>query len=176
MATITTCNDFGAQKYSLTLFPLFPHLFAMKLLNYKNKQIWVSSNEVDEPRACYTEWSKSEREKQTWYIKASIWNLERWYWWTYLQGRNGETDIEKRLWTQWGKERVGQIKSSTETYTLPSVRWTANGKLLCNTGSSTQYLWQPREVGWDGEWGEGSRQKGYMYTDSCCMAETRTIL
>ena len=26
--------------------------------------IWVSSSEVDEPRACYTEWSKSEREKQ----------------------------------------------------------------------------------------------------------------
>ena len=28
---------------------------------------WVSSNEVDEPRACYTEWSKSEREKQLLY-------------------------------------------------------------------------------------------------------------
>ena len=26
----TTCSDFGAQKNSLTLFPLFPHLFAMK--------------------------------------------------------------------------------------------------------------------------------------------------
>ena len=26
--------------------------------------IWVSSNEVDEPRAHYTEWSKSEREEQ----------------------------------------------------------------------------------------------------------------
>ena len=28
---------------------------------------WASSNEVDEPRACYTEWSKSEREKQLLY-------------------------------------------------------------------------------------------------------------
>ena len=26
----TICSDFGAQKNSLTLFPLFPHLFAMK--------------------------------------------------------------------------------------------------------------------------------------------------
>ena len=35
------------------------------LLNYKKEHIWVSSNEVDEPRAYYTEWSKSEGEKQT---------------------------------------------------------------------------------------------------------------
>ena len=26
-----------------------------------------------------------------------IWNLERWYWWTYLQGSNGDEDIENRL-------------------------------------------------------------------------------
>ena len=30
MAAVTICSDFGAQKNSLTLFPLFPHLFAMK--------------------------------------------------------------------------------------------------------------------------------------------------
>ena len=30
MAAITICHDFGAQKNSLTLFPLFPHLFAIK--------------------------------------------------------------------------------------------------------------------------------------------------
>ena len=30
MAAITICSDFGAQKISLTLFPLFPHLFPMK--------------------------------------------------------------------------------------------------------------------------------------------------
>ena len=30
MATATVCSDFGAQKNSLSLFPLFPHLFAMK--------------------------------------------------------------------------------------------------------------------------------------------------
>ena len=30
MAAITICNDFGAQKSSQLLFPLFPHLFAMK--------------------------------------------------------------------------------------------------------------------------------------------------
>ena len=34
------------------------------LLSHKMECIWVSSNEVDEPRAYYTKWSKSEREKQ----------------------------------------------------------------------------------------------------------------
>ena len=37
--------------------------------------MWVCSNEVDEPRAYYTEWSKSEREKQRSYINAYMWNL-----------------------------------------------------------------------------------------------------
>ena len=32
------------------------------LLSHKKKCIWVSSSEVDEPRVCYTEWSKPERE------------------------------------------------------------------------------------------------------------------
>ena len=30
MAAVTICSDFGAPKNSLSLFPLFPHLFAMK--------------------------------------------------------------------------------------------------------------------------------------------------
>ena len=30
MAAVTICSDFGAQENSLWLFPLFPHLFAMK--------------------------------------------------------------------------------------------------------------------------------------------------
>ena len=30
MASVTICSDFGPQKNSLTLFPLFPHQFPMK--------------------------------------------------------------------------------------------------------------------------------------------------
>ena len=40
------------------------------------EQIWVSWTEVDEPRACYMEWSKSERGKQISYINTCVWNLE----------------------------------------------------------------------------------------------------
>ena len=46
------------------------------LLTYKKECIWVCSNEVDEPGGYYTEWSKSEGEKQILYINAHIWNLE----------------------------------------------------------------------------------------------------
>ena len=32
------------------------------------------------------------------YIKAYIWNLEKWFWGTYFQGRNGDkTDVEKSV-------------------------------------------------------------------------------
>ena len=41
---------------------------AVFLLSHKKECIWVGANEVDEPRAYYTEWSKSEREKQILYI------------------------------------------------------------------------------------------------------------
>ena len=31
------------------------------------------------------------------YIDSYIWNLEKWYWWTYLQGRYRGPDSEKEL-------------------------------------------------------------------------------
>ena len=40
------------------------HIYNGILLTHKKERICVSCSEVDEPRACYTEWSKSEREKQ----------------------------------------------------------------------------------------------------------------
>ena len=40
------------------------------LFGYKKEHIWVSSNEVDETGAYYTEWSKSERETPIQYINA----------------------------------------------------------------------------------------------------------
>ena len=73
------------------------HIHNGILLSHKKEHIWVNSNEVDEPRAYYTEWGKSEREKQISYSNTYIRNLERWYWWIYLQGSNGETDVENRL-------------------------------------------------------------------------------
>ena len=38
---------------------------------------------------------KSEREKQILCINQCMWNLEKWYRWSYLQSRNRDTDREQ---------------------------------------------------------------------------------
>ena len=38
------------------------HMIEYVYISHKKECIWVSSDEVDEPRTYYTEWSKSERE------------------------------------------------------------------------------------------------------------------
>ena len=53
---------------------------------------------------------KSEKERQILYTKAYIWNLKRWYQRIYLQGSNGETDIENRpMDMEGGKEGEGEM-------------------------------------------------------------------
>ena len=39
------------------------HINNWILLSHKKEHLWVSSNELDEPRTYYTKWSKSERER-----------------------------------------------------------------------------------------------------------------
>ena len=51
------------------------HMHNGMLLSFKKKCILISSSGVDESRAHYTESSKSESERQIWYINAYIWNL-----------------------------------------------------------------------------------------------------
>ena len=77
---------------------------------------------MDEPRDCYTEWSKSERERQILYINAYIWNLERWHWQSYVQGSKGDTDIKNRLLesVEEGKSRM-IWENSIKPYILPYV-------------------------------------------------------
>ena len=89
------------------------HTYSGILLSYKKGHMWISSNDMDE----HTEWGKSEREKQISYINTYIWNLERWYWGTYLQDSKGDADIENRLLNTEGEGKGGiNWESSTETY------------------------------------------------------------
>ena len=46
-----------------------------------------------------------------------------------MQGSDRDADIENRLWTQLGKEKVGQWERSIETYALPYVKWIARRDL-----------------------------------------------
>ena len=54
------------------------HIHNGVLLSHYKEYIWISSNEVDETWAHYTELSKSERKTPIQYTNAYIWNLERW--------------------------------------------------------------------------------------------------
>ena len=42
----------------------------------KKEWIWLSSSEVDEPRACYTEWS-SQKEKNKYHILMNIYGIQK---------------------------------------------------------------------------------------------------
>ena len=66
------------------------------LFSHKEEQSWVISRDVFGPRFCHTEWNKSERQNQISYINTYTWHLEKWYRWTYLQGRNRDTDGENK--------------------------------------------------------------------------------
>ena len=55
----------------------------------------ICSN-MDGPRDCHTEWSKSDTERQISYI-AYMWNLKKMVQMNYLQNRNRVTDVENKL-------------------------------------------------------------------------------
>ena len=86
-------------------------------ISYKRERICVISSELDEARACYTEWNKSEREKQISYINTHMWNLEKRYWWTYLQGKIRVSDMDKRIMDTAGKEKMDWIERVALKYT-----------------------------------------------------------
>ena len=72
------------------------HIYNGILLSHKKEWNWVICRDVDVPRECHTEWSKSEREKQISYNNAYTWNLEKRYRRSQLQSRNRDTDVENK--------------------------------------------------------------------------------
>ena len=64
-----------------------------------------------------------------------MWNLEKWYWWTYLQRRNRDADVEKGLVDTVGEGKDGTNWESTiDMYT--TLYEINSGKLLYNTAST----------------------------------------
>jgi len=51
------------------------HIHNGVLLSYKKEHMWVSSNQVDETGAYYTEWNKSERNTPIQYINSVSYNM-----------------------------------------------------------------------------------------------------
>ena len=68
----------GLPHYRQTLYHL-SHQVSALLLSHKKKWNCTIWRNVDGPRVCHTEWSKSERERQISYINAYMWNLDKWY-------------------------------------------------------------------------------------------------
>ena len=63
-----------------------------------------------------------KREKKKMFINTYIWNLEKWYWWTYFQGRNRDAEIENGLVDTVEEEDGTNWESSTDRYTLPYIK------------------------------------------------------
>ena len=118
----------------------------------------------------------SQKEKQMSHINAYIWNLERWSWWTYLQGSSGDADIKNRLMdTGWGGEDGTNGESGMETHThyctldrrcSSAVRCIPFYSSLYDSGSSAVRLWQPTGAGGGREAQEGADAYIPM-ADSC---------
>ena len=63
-----------------------------------------------------------------------MWNLEKWYWWTYLQSRNRDTDIENKSMDT--KDRRGwgmNWEIGTDIYIHTAAAAAAKSLQLCPT-------------------------------------------
>ena len=72
-------------------------------LAIKKEETAICSN-MDRPRDCHTEGSKSVTERQISYDITNLWNLKKGYKWSYLQNRSRVTDVENKFMftkTQW---------------------------------------------------------------------------
>ena len=133
------------------------HIYNGILLSHKKERNWIICRDVDGPRVCHTEWRKSEREKLISYINAYMWYLEKWYRWTYFQGRNRDADVEN-----------GCVDTGVREDELGDWDWR-----MCTAMCKTDSWWEPavyrKELssvlcgdldGWNG----GPRGRGYVYT------------
>ena len=151
------------------------------LLSHKKERSWVICRNVDTPRVCHTEWSKSEREKQIPYISAHLSKMmharkmhthflmhtrksitKRW---TYLQGRNREADTENRLvLTAGGGEGswIGRLG-------LAYIHYHMQSRYLVGSYCRVQELSVglcDNLGGMGVGWKRGSRGRGHMYSYS----------
>ena len=81
---------------------------------------------------------------------------ENWYWRTYLQSRNRDTEVENKHDTTWGRG-VGEINWETDIYTL-----------LCINRSLARIYWIaqgiPASARWWPKWKWNLKKRGYRYT------------
>ena len=116
----------------------------------------ICSN-MDGPRDCHTEWSKSYRERKISWHPLCVESKRKWYKWTYKTEKL--TDLENELTVAGGRgggqgERIVR-EFGINIYTL-LLKWITTKDLLCITWNLLSVMWQP---GWEGSLGKN----GYMY-------------
>ena len=86
--------------------------------------------------------------------KYCIWNLERWYQWSYTQG---DTDVKNRLLDSVGEGEDGMIwENSIEIYAARDVQQkTSAESAVWSREPTASALWQSGETGWRGSWAGG---------------------
>ena len=96
------------------------------------------------------QWSKSEREKQMSHINTYIWNLERRYWWAYLQSSNADANIENKqiCGHSGGRGKRDELKEQLWNIYITICK-IDSGNLLYDAGSPNLMLCDNLE-GWKG--------------------------
>ena len=80
---------------------------------------------------------------------ACIWNLEKWYWWTYLQGRNRDADVENGLVDTVGEGEDGASwESSIDIWDIPGG--TGGKEPTCQCRRHERHGFDPwvRKISW----------------------------
>ena len=121
------------------------HIYNGILFSHKKEHIWVSSSEVNEPRDCYTEWSKSEREKPRPYTSTYTWNLENGTDEPIFRAGIDTQTWRTDLWPQQAQERGGRIERVALKH-MCCYMWNSWLTGSCRVARGTQpgALWQPR--------------------------------
>ena len=81
--------------------------------------------DVDGPRDCHTKWSQAERKQSVvHYEHTYVESRKEWYWWSYMQSRNGDTDIEnKYICTKVGVGWIRRLGIDIDTLLILCVKW-----------------------------------------------------
>ena len=110
-------NPVAGIKHS-EWFPWSPSHFSHFILGFSKNAWWpstlsrhlyISKDPIDLPTCDLSQYKiivKSQRS----YDIAYMWNLKKWYKWTYKQNRNRVTDVENKLMvTKGGRDRTGAL-------------------------------------------------------------------
>ena len=142
----------------------------------KKNSFWISSNEMDETGAYYTEWSKPERKTPIQYANTYIWNLERKMVTMTLYARQQKRHrcIEKSFGL-WEKARVGWFERTVLKHVYCHMWNKSPVQVQCKRQVLRACaLGWPWGMGWGGRWEGRLRMRNTCtpMADSCqCMAK-----